>query len=182
MSREVRQKRGNGQDEQRICQALHIGQAGDACEHLGQAVGEDGGRGGIAARGVLAPHEADGAQRDDCQQTLDEHAAVGDGLRSGLGIQLLGGSAGAHEGVEAGDGAAGDGDEQRREQEARSGGLVRNGLAGLVDEGLARGGIERGVRGDGKPVNAGICRFVAARLRDAPTMPMTASKIMPYSR
>ena len=33
-----------------------------------------------------------------------------------------------------------------------------------------------------KPVNAGICRFVAAPVRDAPTMPMTASKIMPYSR
>ena len=33
-----------------------------------------------------------------------------------------------------------------------------------------------------KPVNAGICRFVAAPMRDAPRMPMTASKIMPYSR
>ena len=50
--------------------------------------------------------------------------------------------------MEAGDGAAGDGDEQRREKEARSSGLVRDGLAGLVDEGLTRGGIERGVRGD----------------------------------
>ena len=50
--------------------------------------------------------------------------------------------------MKAGDGAAGDGDEQRREQESRCGGLVRDGLAGLVDEGLARGGIERSVRGD----------------------------------
>ena len=141
-------ERGNGQDEQRICQALHVGQAGDACEHLGQAVSEDSGRGGVAARGVLAPHEADGAQRDDCQQALDEHAAVADGLRFRFPIQLLGRGAGGDQAMEAGDGAAGDGDEQRGEQEARSGGLVRDGLAGLVDEDLARGGIERGVRGD----------------------------------
>ena len=33
-----------------------------------------------------------------------------------------------------------------------------------------------------KPVNAGICRLDAAPMSDAPTMPMTAKMIMPYSR
>lgn len=50
--------------------------------------------------------------------------------------------------METGDGAARDGDEQRGEQEARSGGLVRDGLARLVNQRLAGGSVEGGVRGN----------------------------------
>ena len=50
--------------------------------------------------------------------------------------------------MEAGDCAACDGDEQRREQKAGSSGLVRDGLARLVDELLAGGGVECGIGSD----------------------------------
>ena len=50
--------------------------------------------------------------------------------------------------MEAGNSTAGDGDEQRGEQEAGSGGLVRDGLAGLIDQRLAGGGVIGRVRGD----------------------------------
>ena len=59
-------------------------------------------------------------------------------------VQLLGGGAGAHQGVEAGDGAAGDGDEQGGEQGAQAGHLVgKAGEGGHIHVGGVRAGEAR---------------------------------------
>ena len=102
----------------------------------------------VGASRVLAPHEADGAQRDHREHALDEHATIADRLRLALLVELFRRGTRSDEAMEAGDCAARDGDEQRREQKAGSSGLVRDGLARLVDELLAGGGVESGVGGD----------------------------------
>ena len=94
-------------------------QTGDGGNHAGNAGGKHLGGGDDLSGGVLGPDEGHSTQGDQGQRTLDEHAAVGDGLGVPLVVQLLGGGAGAHQGVEAGDGAAGDGDEQSGEDIAR---------------------------------------------------------------
>lgn len=91
---------GNSKDEQRICEPLRIGETGDAGEHLRKAVREDRRRGRISASRVLAPHEADRAQRNHREHALDEHAAVADRLRLALLVELLGRGARSDEAME----------------------------------------------------------------------------------
>ena len=161
---------GNRKDEQRICESLHIGETGDAGEHLRKAVREDRRRGCISASRVLAPHEADGAQRDHREHALDEHAAITDRLSLAFLVELLRRGARSDKAMEAGDCATCDGDEQRREQKARCGSLVRDGLTRLVDERLASRSIESGVRGDeaGERRNLQVGSFAHdARAHDA---------------
>ena len=97
--------------------------------HAGQAQGVDqGGRAlngaaGQRRRGVHGEVDAavDGEGRDerhDRHEGLHEHAAVADEAGLAFLLDQLGRGAGGDQGVEAGQGAAGDGDEQEREQRA----------------------------------------------------------------
>ena len=67
------------------------------------------------------PHGGGSDQGEDGQDALDDHGAVADDLGVLLGVDLLGAGAGGDQAVEAGDGAAGDGDEQGRDQIAAAG-------------------------------------------------------------
>ena len=109
---------GNCQDQQRVGDLLCAG-AEQSAEHGGQAACENCGGDDGGAVGVILPDVRNCAQGDDCQSGLDEHAAVCDGACVAFVVELLCGGAGTNERVEAGDRAAGDGYEQRREQVAQ---------------------------------------------------------------
>lgn len=64
-------------------------------------------------RGVVGEGEGgDGYDGDDGEDTFDEHAAVGYGADVVFAVYLFGGGAGGDEGVEAGAGAAGNGNKE----------------------------------------------------------------------
>ena len=89
-------RRGGGGD-------AHAGCGGDLC-------------GGHVGGEVHALRDGDrGDQRDDGGERFDEHRTVADHANLVLLLHGLRGQAGAHRAVEAGEGAAGDGDEQERE-------------------------------------------------------------------
>src|SRR5262249_29713171 len=55
-----------------------------------------------------------GSQRSQRQQPFGEHGSSADGMRIGLDIKLLGRAGTAHQAMPAGDGPAGNGNEQNR--------------------------------------------------------------------
>ena len=121
-------------------------------EHGGNTTGEDGGRCreqiALAAAGRgLAPHDHDSDQGDNAKGGLNDHGAVADDLGILLVVDLLGRSTGADQGVEAGAGAAGDRDEQEREQGLAGGVLPavegRAFHGGSTGEGTADNGDDR---------------------------------------
>ena len=124
-------KRGQCEDGDRKSQqgvGGVVDRVGEVCnaaegggDHGGNAAGEDGGRCGeeellAAADGGLLEDNTDCDKGDDCQSGLDDHCAVADDLCVLLRVESLGGGTGTDERVEAGDSAAGDGDEQGREE------------------------------------------------------------------
>ena len=87
-------------------------------DHARDTAAEDGsgtGEGGLGMLSVPAVGICDSAQGQHSQDTLQQHAAVSDGLGIGFLIQLLGSRAGRNQRVEAGNSTAGDGGEQNRE-------------------------------------------------------------------
>lgn len=108
----------NGQDEQRVRDVGGTGKTRNHAEHLRQAGGEDLRGRRVGTVHVSREHEGDGAQRDDRDQALEKHAAIGNRLRLAFPVKLLGRRAGGDEAMETRDGAACDGDEERREEKA----------------------------------------------------------------
>ena len=87
----------------------------------GQATGEERhrARAGQLWREVRLLEGADRDKRQNGQDAFEQHPAVGDGPDVALVVNLLGGRAGSDKGVEAGAGAARDGDEEYREERLR---------------------------------------------------------------
>jgi len=91
---------------------------------------------GAGAGGVhVGEHDAGDDDGKDADEGLENHRAVADLDGVALVRDLLRGGAGGHQGVEAGQGAAGDGDEEHREHHAALGGEAGEGRGG--DGGLA---------------------------------------------
>ncbi len=85
-------------------------------------------RSGVDGEIVAGIHRASGDQREHADQRLSHHGAVADEARVGFLVEHFRGGAGGDQRVESGNRAAGDGDEQEREQLALDDG------AAAVDE------------------------------------------------
>ena len=134
---------GDSQGEQVVDHRIAL-LAREGREHGGNTTGEDRGRSAqlesvAAAGGGLAPHDHDGDQGDDAESGLNDHGAVADDLGILLVVDLLGRSTGADQGVEAGACAAGNRDEQEREER----------LAGRVLPSVESGAFHGGSAGEG---------------------------------
>ncbi len=139
---------GNSQSEQVVDRRIGL-LAREGSEHGSNTTGEDGGRRAqeelvAAAGGGLAPHHADRDQGDNAEGGLNDHGAVADDLGVLLVVDLLGGSTGADQRMEAGAGAAGDRDEQEREE-----GLTGRVLPAIESRSLNRGSTGEGAADDG---------------------------------
>ncbi len=93
----------------------------EGSKHGCNTTGKDRRRSGkqilVAAAGIgLAPYNTDSDEGDNTESRLNNHGAVADDLSIFLIVDLLGGSTGGDQGVEAGAGAAGNRDEQEREE------------------------------------------------------------------
>ena len=125
--------------------------AAGGIDHARDTAAEDSGRalqGQIRVIRVPLVGIRNGDQGHNGQNALDQHAAVSDGLRVGLLIQLLGGGAGGDQRVEAGDSAAGDGGEQHGEH--------RSGVALGVEHGQAVHGGMAHHNGHGRQDQHGV--------------------------
>ena len=120
-------KDGDGERQQRVGDIVSL-VAEDSCDHGSNTAGEDRRRRAelhdIVTGLDLVPHNADCDEGDDAESRLDDHGAVADGLGILLGVDLLGGGAGSDERMEAGASAAGDRDEQSREERGGAGEVV----------------------------------------------------------
>ena len=111
-----------------------------AGHHLGDLVRRGADDGGRAVHGVVDARldHAGGHQRHDGDERLHQHAAVADVAGLGFVLDQLGRGARGDKRVEARHRAAGDGDEEEREQ------VARPDRAGTVDELGQRGHLQLG--------------------------------------
>jgi len=115
--------------------------------------------------GIVTLRECSGGdKRDDGEDAFDEHGAVADGAGVAFIGELFGRGTGGDEGVEAGDGAAGDNDKEHGKERAKAG-LTPRGEDGQVQGGA--GGADAQDTSDHQGIEEER-RQIVARLQERP--------------